>query len=51
MKAKFDRIMSNFVEENNTKASKNDERAGITEFKNKNLENNMKGIFMNKANS
>lgn len=54
MKAKFDKIMSNFVDENKPKNGEqkhvkgnkdkgNDD--GIYEFKNKNIKNNMKDFF------
>lgn len=40
MKAKFDKIMANFLEENKQESSKN-----IVDYKDKNLQNNVKGIF------
>ena len=53
MKSKFDKIMANFIEDNKKKApqqyayEKKDD--GINDFKNKNMQNNVKGIFKNIA--
>lgn len=52
MKAKFDKIMANFIEDQKkqTLPKREAERSNapdINDYKNKNLENNMKGIFKN----
>lgn len=51
MKAKFDRIMQNFAEDQKKHTLKEQVNTGdINDYKNKNLENNVKGIFKNIVN-
>lgn len=48
MKSKFDKIMANFLEDNKKSKVSDKENEGdkdIQDFKNKNAQNNMKGIF------
>jgi hypothetical protein len=42
MKSKFDKIMANFIDENKKSGR---EENGISEFKEKNMKKNVKGIF------
>ena len=44
MKAKFDKIMSNFIEDSKSNATKSDDEK-ISEFKNKNFENNVNRLI------
>lgn len=48
MKAKFDKIMANFMDDQKRQQHpKAPNTADINDYKNKNLENNVKGIFKN----
>lgn len=54
MKAKFDKIMANFAEENKRQPaqqqSSNTERERILDFKNRNLQQNVRGIIQKEHN-